>query len=273
MATRMTLPNFETTQLQLRALNHRFVHEAIDPAGAMLDASTAADFLHTAADGQWHGREAFIAHGRRLPPPGDARLETQEVRLFGRVALVLGTHTSGGPEATRTRFTDVYVWQAAAWQRVAAQDTTLRAGVGVPLNRGTLPASPRWSGLDPSGDDPTVLHALNEHYVRAFREADVSWYDAHLSADYVVISGDGSLNDRATALTNFAKPTFASSMRSFPVGRVNVRRFDDVALIHAENDYELNDGRRGISRYTDIWVRQSQVWRCVAAHITPHRLP
>jgi hypothetical protein len=60
------------------------------------------------------------------------------------------------------------------------------------------------------------------------------------------------------------------------VGRVRVRRFDDVALIHAENDYELKDGRRGVSRYTDIWVRSdagASRWRCVAAHITVHRAP
>jgi uncharacterized protein (TIGR02246 family) len=110
--------------------------------------------------------------------------------------------------------------------------------------------------------------------VRAFREADVSWYDAHLSPDYVVINGDGSFKDRAQALADFARPTFATHMKSFPVDRVRVRRFGDLALIHAQNAYEMKDGRQGVSRYTDIWHKQSDGrWRCVAAHITAHQSP
>ncbi len=62
-------------------------------------------------------------------------------------------------------------------------------------------------------------------------------------------------------------------MVSFPVDKVSIRRFADVALIHAENAYELKDGRRGISRYTDIWVKRDGRWLCVAAHITVHRAP
>jgi ketosteroid isomerase-like protein len=54
---------------------------------------------------------------------------------------------------------------------------------------------------------------------------------------------------------------------------VQVRRHGDIALIHAANCYELKDGRRGESRYTDIWHRQDGRWRCIAAHITSHRAP
>ena len=60
-------------------------------------------------------------------------------------------------------------------------------------------------------------------------------------------------------------------MKSFPVDKVTIRRFDDVALIHAENAYELKDGRKGVSRYTDIWHKQNGRWRCIAAHITVHK--
>ena len=62
-------------------------------------------------------------------------------------------------------------------------------------------------------------------------------------------------------------------MKSFPVDRVQVRQFGDVALIHATNIYELKDGRRGENRYTDIWHRQGGRWRCIAAHITAHKMP
>jgi ketosteroid isomerase-like protein len=63
-------------------------------------------------------------------------------------------------------------------------------------------------------------------------------------------------------------------MQSFPVDKVRIRRFGDVALIHAENAYQMKDGRSGVSRYTDIWQKQANGrWLCIAAHITPHKAP
>lgn len=57
-------------------------------------------------------------------------------------------------------------------------------------------------------------------------------------------------------------------MRSFPVHKVRVRGFGEIALIHAENDFEPKDGRSGINRYTDIGhKRPDGHWRCVATHI------
>ena len=72
---------------------------------------------------------------------------------------------------------------------------------------------------------------------------------------------------------HFALPTFARTMASFPVDNVQVRRHGDIALIHAANCFELKDGRRGESRYTDIWHRQHGRWQCVSAHITEQQQP
>lgn len=271
------VPPPQVAEAQVRAINHRFVHAGIDVDGALIEALTHDDFVQTRADGAWLTRTEFMEWVRRQVPHPEARVEEQRVRLFGPLALVHGVYV--GPAATngspaRRRYTDVVLWSGTAWQLVSAQDTTVNDASLPGLVTGTEPASARWPGQDPTGeDDHGVLHALNDHYVRAFREADVAWYAEHLAADYLVVQSDGSLHDRAAALERFARPTFATSMRSFPVDRVKVRRFDDVALIHAENAYELLDGRRGISRYTDIWHQRDGRWRCVAAHITPHNAP
>ena len=164
-----------------------------------------------------------------------------------------GTARLGGSSARRTR----------------RSRTTCR-----PLPRiGVTPAHAPWTGRDPTGDDLEVLRLLNESYVDAFRKSDIAWYDAHLAPDYRVFSGDGSHNDRAMALANFAQPTFATRMKSFPVGKVQIRRFGDIALIHAENAYELKDGRRGVSRYTDVWQKKEGRWLCILAHINVHQAP
>jgi ketosteroid isomerase-like protein len=174
-------------------------------------------------------------------------------------------------KATKLRYTDVYFWDGTAWRLVSAQNTPLKDGVGVQQLTGAAPAHMPWQGQDPAGDDLAVLRTLNESYVQAFRAADVAWYDAHLSPDYVVVYGDGSFHDRAAALADFAQPHFATHIQSFPVDEVSIRRYGDVALIHAENAYQLKDGRKGVNRYTDIWLKQDGQWRCIAAHITVHK--
>lgn len=277
-----TVPSLEVAQAQLRALNHRFIDTKSDANGRLIDALAAKDFLLTEHDGTWRTRAEFLA---QRPSPESllgSACDDVHVRLFESVALVHGVVCTRGDAKRDTaasidwitvRYTDVHVWSGTQWQLVSAQNTRLKEGVGVKLQSAVAPSFERWKGQDPAGADLDVLHTLNDLYVNAFRNADVAWYDAHLTPDYLVTGGDGTHQDRAAALVHFAQPTFATRMKSFPVGKVNIRRFGDVALIHAENDYELKDGRKGISRYTDIWHLQNSAWRCVAAHITVHQAP
>jgi ketosteroid isomerase-like protein len=270
------VPAATIAESQLRAINHRFVNSFSVADYAFLDALTANDFFMIGNSGDWIDRTQHLDSMKRASVTGGLSYDDVRVRLFGTVALLHGLFEAVAADGSprRVRYTDVYQWSGSTWLLVSAQNTPLRDGVAKYLHQGTTPALTRWQRVDPVGDDLDVLRELNENYVRAFREADVGWYDAHLTPDYVVISGDGSFNDRAKALENFAKPTFATQMKSFPVGDVRIRRFDDVAIIHAENSYELKDGLKGVSRYTDIWVKQPDGrWKCVAAHITTHKAP
>jgi uncharacterized protein (TIGR02246 family) len=262
-------------EAQLRAINHRFVDAFVAGSGDFIDRLTAEDFVLTANDGVWRDRMDFVAQMRKVAPLGGVSYDDVRVRLFGPVALLHAVFEGVQPDGkvAKVRYTDVYVWNGADWRLVSGQNTPIKADVPLRQQTATAPVHAPWQGQDPSGDDLAVLRTLNENYVKAFREADVAWYDAHLTQDYLVINGDGSLHDRGAALANFAKPTFATHMKSFPVDKVNIRRFDDVALIHAENAYELKDGRKGVSRYTDIWVKREGKWRCIAAHITVHKAP
>ncbi len=266
-------------EAQLRAINHRFVNAFAVADFDFIEALTANDFFMIGNGGDWIDRAQHLSLMKKATVTDGLSYEDVRIRLFGNVALIHGlfeaTIIQGSERAVRrVRYTDVYYWNGAKWALVAAQNTPLREGVSKYLHRGTTPAFTRWQGADPVGDDADVLRELNENYVRSFRETDVSWYDAHLTDDYVVVGGDGTFNDRAKALENFAKPVFATSMKSFPVKVSVIRRFDDVALIHAENLYELKDGKKGISRYTDIWHKQADGrWKCVMAHITSYKTP
>lgn len=233
------------------------------------------DFVYTAPDGDWLDRDGYLDRAAAHPPAPGAVTEDLQLRPYGALLLVHAV-TRGADAArpdARVRHTDLYRWSGRAWRLLHAQDTALKPGVATGLQTTTPPAVPGWTGQDPTGSEHEVLVALNDAYVRAFRASDIAWYDVHLTADYRVVSGDGSMQDRAAALAHFARPTFATSMRTFPVDRVRVRRFGDLALIHAENAYTLKDGRTGVSRYTDIWVLRDGRWRCAAAHITVVRPP
>lgn len=83
--------------------------------------------------------------------------------------------------------------------------------------------------------------------------------------------GDGSFHDKASLLAAAAPPVTA--FKSFPTTNVAIRRFGDVALIHAENPFERQDGLKGVNRYTDIWHKRDGRWVCIAAHVTRHKPP
>lgn len=267
-------PTAGTAEALLRAIDRRLLDGSAGLEPAALEALVGSDFRMIDRDGARVDRVSFLA--AMAGPVSERRLRHDEVRvrLFGSVALLHGViePLDGGPLPVRLRYTHVFHWHADRWLLVAAQSTPLRAGVARSVQQASAPAQgPAWQGSDPVGEDTEVLRQLNEHYVRAFREADVAWYDAHLAPDYVVTQGDGSFDYRAGALAAFARPTFATHFRSFPVEQVNIRRFGELALIEAENPFETKDGRTGIARYTDIWQKQQGRWRCISAHITPVR--
>lgn len=241
-----------------------------------LGQSIDADFRFIDSKGRDLDRAQFLAEAGQRREHERLSADESVVRLFGPIALLHALSQSGGDggEPARIRHTYAYHWNGTEWRLVSAQDTRLADGVDWQPKRGTSPEHGAWQGEDPSGEDEQVLRTLNENYVRAFREADVPWFDAHLAPGFLVVNSDGSVDDRNAALAEFAKPVFAERIRSFPVGKVRIRRFGDVAIIRAENDYELKDGRRGINRYTDIWHRQPDGrWLCVSAHITQFKAP
>ncbi len=262
-------PTGALAEAQLRAINHRFVSAFQRPDGEFMEALTATDFLLTDASGKWLGRAEHLKLMRERSQLEGVSYRDVEVHLFGPTALVHGVSeaTAPGGKLLRVRYLDVYSWDGDEWRLVNAQNTRIKEGVSTALQQGSAATYASWAGRDPEVEDLDVLRKLNERYVQAFRDSNTAWYDNHLAPGYVVIYPDGSYHDRNGALANFAQPLFATHMKSFSLDQVRIRRFGDVALIHAENVAELKNGRKAISRYTDIWHKQDGRWLCIAAHI------
>lgn len=117
-------------------------------------------------------------------------------------------------------------------------------------------------------NDPTdyaVLDGLNRNYVRAVREADVGWFEKHLSEDFHNTNPDGSLLDRAAFLAQIGRGSPAADLREHDV---KIRLLGNFAIIHAQTSFRKPDGSTGSGRYTDDWQKGRDGWRCVSAHVS-----
>lgn len=270
-----TQPKGEAAITMLHAINHRMLDSRYGQRSEFVERLAADDFFGIGRDGSWMDKSAFVQRLNNGHPPVEIYYDNVQVRMFDGVALIEGVVTIARQDGdkTRIRYTDSYAWRRHAWWLIASQETGLNATAREDIVTRRKPAGLDWDGVDPKGEDLSVLEQLNGQYVDAFRRADAGWFDAHLADDYVVTFGDGSFHDRGDALTDFQIPYFEQNIRSFPVGAVRIRRFGDIALIHAENDFELKDGRKGINRYTDIWRKIGDEWKCLSAHITVFKPP
>ena len=110
-----------------------------------------------------------------------------------------------------------------------------------------------------------ALEQLNDQYVNAFMNADVEWYREHLADDFVCIESDGSLLNKDQFLGNAAK---GPDVKDYKLHDVDVRIYGNVALVQATGSWIGKDDRKGISRYTDVYVRSDGGWKTVSAQIT-----
>ena len=113
--------------------------------------------------------------------------------------------------------------------------------------------------------DHATLTALNTDYINSVQNGDVARFDQILDADFFCSHPDGSLADRATFLKQTAQPV---TIKGLVADDVKIRMFGDTAIIHARTNFTTADGRAAKGRYTDVWVKRGNDWKCVSAHVT-----
>lgn len=114
-------------------------------------------------------------------------------------------------------------------------------------------------------DAASTLTRLNQAYVDAFMNADVSWYRENLADDFVCIESDGTVLDRDAFLREAAR---GPDVASYTLADVRVRVFGTFALVHATGRFTRRDGSQGVSRYTDAYAFKDGRWKAVSAQIT-----
>lgn len=113
--------------------------------------------------------------------------------------------------------------------------------------------------------DVEVLKQLNHDYVQSFLKSDARRYDQLIAENFICIEPDGKLYDRAAFLAAAAQPV---TVDYFHVEDVEVRVFGDFAQITARTPYKFPNGREGVSRYIDCWIKRDGQWKAISAQIT-----
>lgn len=116
-----------------------------------------------------------------------------------------------------------------------------------------------------SGAALSTLAKLNGDYVQAVQDGDVKRFEVLLADDFRCSNPDGSIVDKKEFLAQTALPV---TIRGLEPHQVEIRLFGDIAVIHAQTQYRTSHGEPRHGRYTDIWARHDDEWRCVAAHVT-----
>jgi uncharacterized protein (TIGR02246 family) len=117
----------------------------------------------------------------------------------------------------------------------------------------------------PIASDLDVLTWLNDEYIQAVRQSDVSRFREILADDFLCTLPDGSIVDRHQFLKHIATPYTLGNLQA---DDVNVRLMGDFAIVHARTTFTQPDGTPGSGRYTDVWARRDGRWLAVAAHVT-----
>jgi ketosteroid isomerase-like protein len=123
--------------------------------------------------------------------------------------------------------------------------------------------------LSSSSDAPErtieALRALNDAYLNAVLTCDVERFREILADDFLCSTPDGALLDKRAFLARTAAPR---TLQQLSAHNVRIRISGDTAVIHGATRFTTMDGREGLGRYTDVWVRRGNTWRAISAHVT-----
>ncbi len=114
-------------------------------------------------------------------------------------------------------------------------------------------------------DDVETLKQLNNDYVQSFLNSDAHRYDELIAENFICIEPNGQRLDRATFLEAAAHPV---TVEYFHVEDVEIRVFGDFAQITARTPYGYPNGKKGVNRYIDCWIKRDGRWQAVSAQIT-----
>jgi ketosteroid isomerase-like protein len=217
-----------------------------------------ADFALVNGKGGASGRKEWLDAARS----GEVKYEQKEaiddsrtVRVAGDTAVVTaklwikGAMKAGGAIERVLWYSDTYVRTPSGWKYFFGQASL------------ALPAAPAKADADVAS-----IRAMNDAYIRSWREHDTDWFRTNLADQFVCTAPDGSVLDKAQFI---AYPNQGALVRDAHVENVAIRVLGgDTAVVTAVNVVNWKSGKSTATRYTDTYARIDGSWKAVAAQLT-----
>lgn len=123
-----------------------------------------------------------------------------------------------------------------------------------------------------STDDEATLYSINRQFIRNFLNNDTVAHNKIIHpCDFLFIGTNGNVLTRNEYMQAWANGYDKTVMPEFILEEVQVRIFDNTALIVAKTkDKKVKDGAyvTGETRYTDTYIKENGEWRCVQVQLT-----
>ena len=123
----------------------------------------------------------------------------------------------------------------------------------------------------PSKDESTLI-SINRQFIRNFLNNDTVEHNKIIHpSNFLFIGTNGELLNRNEYMQAWAQDYDKTVMPEFDLEEVQVRIFDNMALIVAKTkDKKIKDGEyvTGETRYTDTYVKEKGEWKCVQVQLT-----
>ncbi|HEV8505744.1 MAG TPA: nuclear transport factor 2 family protein [Chitinophagaceae bacterium] len=123
-----------------------------------------------------------------------------------------------------------------------------------------------------SSNDEATLISINRQFIRNFLNNDTVEHSKIIHAsNFLFIGTNGKLLDRNEYMQGWAHGYDKTVMPEFDLEEVQVRLFDNMALIVAKTRVKkVKDGTifTGETRYTDTYVKEKGEWKCVQVQLT-----
>jgi hypothetical protein len=122
-------------------------------------------------------------------------------------------------------------------------------------------------GLPLRADDVEELRRLDKELSVATWTGDPTWFRQNLSEDYVLVTPNGTLRNKADVVSELATP--GMKMDPFDAIEVQIRVYGDTAVINGRMLQRFTLGRVRYTndlRYTDVYVKKRGRWWLVSGH-------
>ncbi len=117
-------------------------------------------------------------------------------------------------------------------------------------------------------DDATQLLSLEQHWLDAAMQRDDAALRAILADDFVDVTYQGQLRDKADHL----KSSLAPAKTRQTLEELKVRLYGDTGIVTGLNTITALDGSfTARIRFTDVFVKRAGRWQAVSAQETPEK--